>query len=81
MTSSREAQANKKPSKGKQSTVTSGTGTNVTTSSRTTAQKGGVIKTVVLPHEDFNKLAVEGQQLSKFMQEQEQLFNDTVNAY
>lgn len=35
----------------------------------------------MLPHEDFNKLAVEGQQLANFLKEQEQLFNDAVNAY
>jgi len=41
----------------------SGTSSNVMpSSSRTTltAPKGGVVKTVVLPHEDFNKLGVEG---------------------
>lgn len=41
----------------------------VGTSSRTTAHKGGVIKTVVLPHEDFNKLAVEGQMLAAFLKQ------------
>lgn len=44
-------------------------------------RKGGVIKTVVLPHEDFNKLALEGQMLAAFLKQQEQLFQDTVNAY
>lgn len=61
----------------------SGASSHVPSSSRTTlsAPKGGVIKTVVLPHEDFNRLGVEGQQLANFLKVQEQLFQDTVNAY
>ena len=42
-------------------------GANSSGMSSRSVQKGGVIKTVVLPHEDFNKLAVEGQMLAAFL--------------
>ena len=45
------------------------------------APKGGVIKTIVLPHEDLNRLGVEGQHLLQVLRAQEALFNDTVAGY
>ena len=87
----RESEEAKKSTQSKKLTsARSGCSSNIGNSSRTvpassrttlSAPKGGVIKTVVLPHEDFNKLGVEGQQLATFLKQQEQLFTDTVNAY
>ena len=42
---------------------------------------GGVIKTIVLPHEDINRLGTEAQELGERMARQSALFEDTVAGY
>ena len=51
--------------------------------SKTTTGKtaGGVVKTIVLPHEDVNRLSSEAQELMQVMQSQKALFEDTVAGY
>ena len=44
----------------------------------TTNAKGGCVKTVILPHEDLNRLGVETAALTQFLAQQEALFHDTV---
>jgi len=45
------------------------------------AAKGGCVKTVILPHEDLNRLGVETTALTQFLAQQEALFHDTVQGY
>ena len=54
-------------------------GSNASTARQT--QNGGVVKTIILPHEDINRLGTEAQSLLQFMSEQKTLFDDTVAAY
>jgi len=54
---------------------------NMSSRSNLSAPKGGVVKTVVLPHEDLNRLGVEGQLMAQFLQQQESLFQDTMSGY
>ena len=46
-----------------------------------TKKAGGVVKTIVLPHEDINRLGTEAQELMQVMQSQKALFEDTVAGY
>ena len=39
------------------------------------------MKTIILPHEDINRLGTEAQELLQFMSQQKALFDDTVAAY
>ena len=39
------------------------------------------MKTIVLPHEDINRLSSEAQELMQVMQAQKALFDDTVSGY
>ena len=50
-------------------------------SSSSTQKPGGVVKTIVLPHEDINRLGTEAQELMQMLQGQKQLFEDTVQGY
>ena len=50
-------------------------------SSSSTQKAGGVVKTIVLPHEDINRLGTEAQELMQMLQGQKQLFEDTVQGY
>mgnify|MGYP007082947757 CR=1 FL=1 len=50
-------------------------------SSASTAKTGGVVKTIVLPHEDINRLGSEAQELMQVLQGQKALFEDTVAGY
>lgn len=50
-------------------------------SSSSTQKPGGVVKTIVLPHEDINRLGTEAQELMQMLQGQRQLFEDTVQGY
>ena len=50
-------------------------------SSASTSKTGGVVKTIVLPHEDINRLSSEAQELMQVMVCQKQLFEDTVAGY
>ena len=45
------------------------------------ATTGGVIKTIILPNEDMNKLGVEAQVLREHIEAQRKLYEDTVAAY
>ena len=49
--------------------------------SSSTNKTGGVVKTIVLPHEDINRLSSEAQELMQVMQAQKALFDDTVSGY
>ena len=40
-----------------------------------------MVKTIVLPHEDINRLSSEAQELMQVMQAQKALFEDTVSGY
>lgn len=51
------------------------------TTQQSTAAKGGVVKTIVLPHEDLNRLGTDGQLLVQVLDQQKALFQDTVNGY
>lgn len=51
------------------------------TSTAKSATSGGVVKTIILPHEDINRLGTEAQALIQFMNEQKALFDDTVAGY
>jgi|LakMenEpi03Aug12_release.lakeMendotaPanAssembly.Ray.scaffolds.fasta_scaffold5400397_1 hypothetical protein len=41
----------------------------------------GIIKTVILPHEDINRLSNEADMLIETLARQEQLFKETVSGY
>ena len=47
----------------------------------TVKSAGGVVKTIILPHEDINRLGSEAQELLQVMQAQKALFEDTVAGY
>ena len=51
------------------------------TTAHSTAAKGGVVKTIVLPHEDLNRLGTDGQLLMQVLEQQKALFQDTVAGY
>ena len=51
------------------------------TTQQSTAAKGGVVKTIVLPHEDMNRLGTDGQLLVQVLEQQKSLFEDTVSGY
>jgi hypothetical protein len=41
----------------------------------------GVIKTVILPHEDINRLGLEAEELRFFLKNQQDLFEESVRGY
>jgi len=49
--------------------------------SNASSRAGGVVKTIVLPHEDINRLGSEAQELSQVLTSQKLLFDDTVAGY
>ena len=50
-------------------------------SGHSNATTSGIVKTVILPHEDINRMNVQSQQLYAVLQQQEALFRDTVAGY
>lgn len=44
-------------------------GSNVSTARQQNQANGGVVKTIILPHEDVNRLGTEAQELLQFMQQ------------
>ena len=47
-------------------------------SNNLTEKRGGVVKTIILPHEDVNRLGNECQDLVQILNRQNVLFEDTV---
>lgn len=45
------------------------------------SQGSGIIKTVILPNEEVNRLAVEAEELRQYLQAQKQVYEDSVKAY
>ncbi len=45
------------------------------------SQGSGIIKTVILPNEEVNRLAVEAEELRQYLQAQKQIYEDSVKAY
>ena len=44
-------------------------------------QTSGVIKTVIMPHEDINRLGVEAEELRCFFNGQQALFEEAIRGY
>jgi hypothetical protein len=43
--------------------------------------KGGILKTIVLPNEDVNRLSLQTEELRQFIVSQKKMFEDTISAY
>ena len=41
----------------------------------------GIIKTVILPNEEINRLAVEAEELKQYLSAQQQVFEESVSAF
>ena len=44
-------------------------------------QGSGIIKTVILPNEEINRLAIEAEELKQLLQAQKQVYEESVQAY
>jgi len=41
----------------------------------------GIIKTVILPNEEMNRLAVEAEELKQYLSAQKRIYEDSITAY